>query len=194
MSMFQIRMRFWHPTGGRRSVTRASIWLRYPRARFSGRPTRELSSKLTKLISSAPRNAAQKPSTRTSRSKRPAIQAVERVYYPSLPSSWQYALAKKQMSGFGGMVSLELRGGFPAVERFVVNLKLFQLAESLGAVESLVSYPSKMTHASLSAEERAERGIKDNLVRLSVGIEDESDLRDDLEGALSGMSVEGAHP
>jgi cystathionine beta-lyase/cystathionine gamma-synthase len=110
---------------------------------------------------------------------------VERVYYPGLPSNQQYALAREQMSGFGGIVSLELNGGFPAVERFVSRLKVFLLAESLGAVESLVCYPPKMTHSSLPSEERIKRGIKDNLVRLSVGIENKSDLKEDLENALT---------
>jgi cystathionine gamma-synthase/cystathionine gamma-lyase len=89
------------------------------------------------------------------------------------------------MSGFGGIISLELKGGFPAVERFVSRVKLFLLAESLGAVESLVCYPSKMTHGSLPSEERIKRGIKENLVRLSVGIENKFDLKEDLENALT---------
>ncbi len=110
---------------------------------------------------------------------------VDRVYYPGLPGNEQYALAKKQMSGFGGMISLELKGGFPAVERFVSRLKFFLLAESLGGVESLVCYPSKMTHGSFSSEERIKRGIKENLVRLSVGIENRFDLKEDLENALT---------
>ena len=110
--------------------------------------------------------------------------AVERVYYPGLPGDQQYALAKKQMSGFGGIISLELKGGFPAVERFVSRLKVFLLAESLGAVESLVCYPTKMTHGSLPSEERMKRGIRDNLIRLSIGIENKLDLKEDLKNAL----------
>lgn len=110
--------------------------------------------------------------------------AVERVYYPGLPGNPQYALAKKQMSGFGGIVSLELTGGFSAVERFVSRLKVFLLAESLGAVESLVCYPPKMTHGSMPSEERLKRGIKENLLRLSIGIENKLDLKQDLENAL----------
>ncbi len=110
---------------------------------------------------------------------------IERIYYPGLPSSEQYYLAKKQMTGFGGMISLELKGGFAEVERFVSRLKLFLLAESLGGVESLICYPAKMTHSSLSEDERLKRGIKDNLVRLSVGIENQRDLKEDLENALS---------
>lgn len=110
---------------------------------------------------------------------------IERIYYPGLPSHEHYHLAKQQMNGFGGMISLELKGGFAEVERFVSRLKLFLLAESLGGVESLICYPAKMTHASLPEDERLKRGIKDNLVRLSVGIENQKDLKEDLENALS---------
>jgi cystathionine beta-lyase/cystathionine gamma-synthase len=110
--------------------------------------------------------------------------AVSRVYYPGLPSHPQHELAKRQMRDFGGMISFELKGGFPAVERLVSRLKLFVLAESLGGVESLLCYPPRMTHASLSPEERARRGIHDNLVRLSVGLENASDLEADLINAL----------
>jgi cystathionine gamma-synthase/cystathionine gamma-lyase len=110
---------------------------------------------------------------------------VEQVYYPGLHHDKQYRLAKKQMTGFGGMISLELKGGFQGVEKFISKLKLFLLAESLGGVESLVCYPPKMTHASLSKDERVKRGIKDNLVRLSVGIENKVDLRNDLRNALA---------
>lgn len=110
---------------------------------------------------------------------------VERIYYPGLPSHEQHQLAKEQMSGFGGMISLELKGGFPEVERFASRLQLFLLAESLGGVESLLCYPAKMTHGSLPETERLKRGIKDNLVRLSVGIEHSLDLQADLENALT---------
>ena len=110
---------------------------------------------------------------------------IERIYYPGLPSHEHYHLAKQQMKGFGGMISFELKGGFAEVARFVSRLKLFLLAESLGGVESLICYPAKMTHASLPEEERLKRGIKDNLVRLSAGIEHEKDLKEDLENALS---------
>jgi cystathionine gamma-synthase/cystathionine gamma-lyase len=109
---------------------------------------------------------------------------VEKVYYPGLKSHPQHAIARTQMAGFGGMISMELKGGYGAVEKFVSKLKVFTLAESLGGVESLVCYPAKMTHASLSDEERQQRGIKDNLVRLSVGIEHAADLKKDLENAL----------
>ncbi|MBK1990371.1 cystathionine gamma-synthase [Sphaerospermopsis aphanizomenoides BCCUSP55] len=110
---------------------------------------------------------------------------VERIYYPGLPSHEQYHLAKSQMSGFGGMISLELKGGFAEVEKFASRLRLFILAESLGGVESLLCYPAKMTHGSLPETERLKRGIKDNLVRLSVGIEHYLDLQADLENSLS---------
>lgn len=110
---------------------------------------------------------------------------VERIYYPGLASHEQHQLAKQQMSGFGGMISLELKGGFAEVERFASRLQLFLLAESLGGVESLLCYPAKMTHGSLPETERLKRGIKDNLVRLSVGIEHQLDLQADLENALS---------
>jgi cystathionine beta-lyase/cystathionine gamma-synthase len=111
--------------------------------------------------------------------------AAARVYYPGLPSHPQHELAARQMSGFGGMVSIELKGGFAAVERFVSKLKVFTLGESLGGVESLVCYPARMTHASLPEEERHRRGIRDNLVRLSVGIEHVADLEQDLLNALA---------
>ncbi|MFZ4396981.1 MAG: cystathionine gamma-synthase [Kiritimatiellia bacterium] len=111
--------------------------------------------------------------------------AVERVYYPGLPSHPQHARAAGQMSGFSGMISLELKGGFAAVERFVARLTLFTLGESLGGVESLVCYPPRMTHASFPPEERRRRGIRDNLVRLSVGIENADDLEADLLRALA---------
>ena len=112
--------------------------------------------------------------------------AVEHVYYPGLTSHPQHELAKRQMRGFGGMISFEVKGGFPAVERLISRLKLFVLAESLGGVESLLCYPPRMTHASVAPEERARRGIHDNLVRLSVGLEAASDLEADLlEGLQS---------
>ena len=111
--------------------------------------------------------------------------AVDRVFYPGLPSHPQHELAASQMSGFSGMISVELKGGFEAVEHFVSRLKLFTLGESLGGVESLVCYPPRMTHASFPPEERLRRGIRDNLVRLSVGIENGGDLQDDLRKALA---------
>ena len=110
---------------------------------------------------------------------------IKRVYYPGLPSSKNYAIAQKQMQGFSGMISFELKGGRPAVEKFFANLRIFFLAESLGGVESLISYPAGMTHVSMSREERLKRGIKDNLIRISVGIENKLDLKNDLKNALS---------
>jgi cystathionine gamma-lyase len=109
---------------------------------------------------------------------------LERVVHPGLPSHPQHALAARQMDGFGGIVSIWLKGGFAAAKRFCERTELFTLAESLGGVESLVNHPAVMTHASVPAERRALLGIDDNLVRLSVGVEALSDLRADLEHAL----------
>jgi cystathionine gamma-lyase len=111
--------------------------------------------------------------------------AVERVVYPGLESHPQHALAARQMDGFGGMVSIFLAGGAGAARRFCERTRLFALAESLGGVESLVNHPAIMTHASVPPERRAALGIGDNLVRLSVGVEDVGDLRADLAEALS---------
>jgi len=110
---------------------------------------------------------------------------VAAVHYPGLPGHPQHELARRQMDGFGGMLSVELNGGFPSVEKFTANLRLFTLAESLGGIESLAAYPSRMTHAGLSEADRARRGIVPGLVRLSVGIEHVEDLRDDLKEALA---------
>ncbi|HSA30731.1 MAG TPA: cystathionine gamma-synthase [Candidatus Omnitrophota bacterium] len=110
---------------------------------------------------------------------------VERIYYPGLPSSKNYAVAKKQMEGFSGMLSFELKGGRPAVDTFFSHLKLFALAESLGGVESLISYPAGMTHSSMPREERLKRGITDNFIRVSVGIENKIDLKKDIAKALT---------
>lgn len=107
--------------------------------------------------------------------------AIEDVIYPGLSSHPHHELAKRQMDGFGGMLSIRLKGGFEAAKRFCERLELFTLAESLGGVESLVNHPAVMTHASIPLERRAELGISDNLVRLSVGIEWVEDLRADLE-------------
>jgi len=109
---------------------------------------------------------------------------VAKVYYPGLKRTKDYEIASKQMRGFGGMLSFEIKGDFSSVERFLSGLKLFLLAESLGGVESLVCHPAKMTHASMPEQERRRRGITDTLIRLSVGIEDVQDLRADLEMAL----------
>ncbi len=109
---------------------------------------------------------------------------VEKVYYPGLASHEHHDLARKQMLGFGGMLGIEVAGGYAAAERFVGRLKLFTLAESLGGVESLVSCPARMTHSIFTKEQREKLGIKDNLLRLSVGIEHVDDLKEDLEQAL----------
>jgi cystathionine gamma-lyase len=109
---------------------------------------------------------------------------VDKVIYPGLESHPQHALAARQMDGFGGIVSVCLKGGFEAARRFCERTELFTLAESLGGVESLVNHPAVMTHASVPEERRAALGLGDNLVRLSVGIEDVADLRADIEGAL----------
>ena len=111
---------------------------------------------------------------------------VSRVLYPGLPSHPQHDLAKRQMDGFGGIISIYLDGDFDAAKRFCERLEVFTLAESLGGVESLANHPAVMTHASVPAERRAEIGITDNLVRLSVGIEDLEDLLADLAHALAG--------
>lgn len=105
---------------------------------------------------------------------------VFKVYYPGLASHPGYSIAKKQMTGFGGMISFELTEGLSA-KLFVENLKLITLAESLGAVESLIEIPALMTHGSIPKEDRLKSGIKDELIRLSVGIEDLKDLIEDLE-------------
>ena len=111
--------------------------------------------------------------------------AVEKVIYPGLQSHPQHELAKAQMQGFGGIVSIVLKGGFEAAKRFCERTELFTLAESLGGVESLVNHPAVMTHASIPVERRAQLGISDALVRLSVGVEDVGDLRSDLQQALA---------
>lgn len=108
----------------------------------------------------------------------------EKVIYPGLPSHPDHELAKRQMSGFGGMVSLVLEGGLDAARKFMATTKLFACAESLGGVESLVNHPAIMTHASIPREIRERIGVVDGLVRLSVGIEDADDLIADLHQAL----------
>lgn len=109
---------------------------------------------------------------------------VEKVIYPGLASHPQHALAKEQMSGFGGMITFYIKGGMAESRTFLEKVKIFSLAESLGGVESLIEHPAIMTHASVPAENRKALGISDNLVRLSVGIEDLQDLLWDLEQAL----------
>src|SRR5207245_3377364 len=109
---------------------------------------------------------------------------VERVTWPGLPEHPQHALAKKQMSGFGGMLTFVIKGGLPAARTFLKSLRIFACAESLGGVESLIEHPAIMTHASVPAETRRKLGIDDGFVRLSVGIEHSQDLVDDLTQAL----------
>ncbi|MBV8284622.1 MAG: cystathionine gamma-synthase [Candidatus Eremiobacteraeota bacterium] len=113
---------------------------------------------------------------------------VARVYYPGLPSHPQHALARRQMSGFGGMVSFVLAGPQERALDFAHRLRFFSLAESLGGVESLICHPARMTHGSIPKEDRERRGVTDGLLRLSVGIEDEDDLIDDLTQALDAVA------
>lgn len=108
----------------------------------------------------------------------------EKVIYPGLSNHPDHELAKRQMTGFGGMVTCVLRGGLPAARKFMASTRLFSCAESLGGVESLVNHPAIMTHASIPRETRERIGVVDGLVRLSVGIEDAEDLIADLEQAL----------
>jgi len=109
---------------------------------------------------------------------------VEKVYYSGLDSNPQYELARKQMDGFGGMLSFEINGELKEAKKFIEDLDIFHLAESLGGVESLAEIPALMTHASVPREKREEVGIKDNLIRLSIGIEEPEDLKEDLESAF----------
>lgn len=109
---------------------------------------------------------------------------VEQVIYPGLESHPQHILAKKQARGFGGMLSFRIKGGFKEANAFLQNIKIFTLAESLGGVESLAEHPSKMTHSGLSEEHRNAVGVTDNLIRLSIGIEDVDDLLEDIQQAL----------
>ena len=111
--------------------------------------------------------------------------AIEKVIYPGLASHPQHVLAKRQMQGFGGIISIVLKGGFEAAKRLCENTELFTLAESLGGVESLINHPAVMTHASIPVERRAALGISDGLVRLSVGVEVAEDLFADLGRALN---------
>lgn len=117
---------------------------------------------------------------------------VRRVLYPGLPSHPQHALATEQMSGFGGIVTIDLSGGEAAARAFLKGSKLFVIAESLGGVESLADHPAIMTHASVPEYLREAAGITGGLIRLSVGIEDEGDLLADLDAALSAVPVAAA--
>ncbi len=111
--------------------------------------------------------------------------AINKVFYPGLKSHPQHALAKKQMNGFGGIISVEVNGGLRKSRRMLERCHLFALAESLGGVESLIEHPAIMTHASIPKANRDKLGINDGLVRLSVGVEDIADLRAELEVALA---------
>lgn len=113
---------------------------------------------------------------------------VDSVRYPGLPDDPQHELAKKQMDGFGGMVSFQISGGREEANVFFRSLKLFSFAESLGGVESLACYPPAMTHGSIPKQERERRGITDGTIRLSVGIEDKEDLLADLKNALDAVA------
>jgi len=117
---------------------------------------------------------------------------VERVVYPGLSSHPQHDLARRQMSGFGGMITIWLKGGLQQSRLFLENVKLFACAESLGGVESLIEHPAIMTHASVPPEARAALGISDTMVRLSVGIEDVEDIVDDLRNALDKVTDAGS--
>lgn len=112
---------------------------------------------------------------------------VERVIYPGLKSFPQHELAKKQMKDFGGMITFLLKGGIEESRRFLENTKLFALAESLGGIESLIEHPAIMTHASIPKEMREKLGVADNLIRVSVGLEDIDDLITELEEALAAV-------
>jgi len=114
-------------------------------------------------------------------------EAIEKIYYPGLPNHPNHEIAKKQMNGFGGMITVVLKGGLKTATTFLERTKIFALAESLGGVESLIEHPAIMTHASVPAEVRKELGIEDGLVRLSVGIESVEDLLEDLNQALSSV-------
>jgi cystathionine gamma-lyase len=114
--------------------------------------------------------------------------AVEKVIYPGLESHPQYELAKRQMHGGGGMITMLLKGGIEESRRFLENCRVFALAESLGGVESLIEHPAIMTHASVPKEQREQLGIADNLVRISVGVEDAEDLLEDLRQALAAIA------
>ncbi|MBY0413031.1 MAG: PLP-dependent aspartate aminotransferase family protein, partial [Bdellovibrionales bacterium] len=109
---------------------------------------------------------------------------VERVVYPGLKSHPQHAIAKKQMLGYGGMITFFLKGDLKKSNKFLSTVKLFALAESLGGVESLIEHPAIMTHASVPKKVRESIGLTDNLIRLSVGIEHVQDLIEDLDQAF----------
>ena len=109
---------------------------------------------------------------------------VAKVMYPGLASHPQHGLAKEQMSGFGGMMTMYLKGGLAEAKRFLESTRIFALAESLGGVESLIEHPAIMTHASIPPEQRKTLGIDDAMIRISVGVENVEDLLKDLSNAL----------
>ena len=109
---------------------------------------------------------------------------VNKVFYPGLKSDHNYEISKKQMNGFGGILSIDLKGDIHSARKFLENIKIFTLAESLGGVESLIEHPAIMTHASIDKRIREDLGITDTLIRLSIGIEDVNDLKDALDEAL----------
>ncbi|MED4751549.1 aminotransferase class I/II-fold pyridoxal phosphate-dependent enzyme [Brevibacillus choshinensis] len=115
--------------------------------------------------------------------------AIEKVYYPGLPSHPQHELAKRQMAGMGGIVSFEVKGGYEAAKSFINALRLAMISFSLGDPETLVQHPASMTHFSIPAEERVKFNITDGLIRLSTGLEDAKDIIGDLEQALSQLLV-----
>ncbi len=110
---------------------------------------------------------------------------INNVFYPGLKSDQNHEVAKKQMKGFGGIVSIDLKGDINSAKKFLENIEIFTLAESLGGVESLIEHPAIMTHASIDKKIREELGISDTLIRLSVGIEDVNDLKESLNKALN---------
>ena len=110
---------------------------------------------------------------------------VNKVFYPGLNSDQNHVIAKKQMRGFGGIVSIDIKGDISSAKKFLENIEIFTLAESLGGVESLIEHPAIMTHASIDKKIREELGISDTLIRLSIGIEDVKDLKESLDRALN---------
>ena len=115
--------------------------------------------------------------------------AVERVWYPGLTAHAGHETAKRQQSGYGAIISFELRGGIPAVKQFIAGLQYFSLAESLGGVESLIAHPASMTHAAMDETSRRAAGLTDGLLRLSVGIEGLADLQSDLQAGLARVII-----
>lgn len=109
---------------------------------------------------------------------------VEKTIYPGLPSHPNHEIAKKQMKGFGGMITFFIKGDMKKTTKFLSHLKVISLAESLGGIESLIVHPGIMTHASIPKKEREARGMTDNLLRLSTGIEDAQDIINDIKNAL----------